>query len=160
MIKELFHNQGTSPQIKSFPQKIFSLIKEIFHKQESFLQTKIYLWSKKFTTNKDFYTVKKIFCKERSKRLLLFSHIKFKKIFTLKILSTHKKTVVNTFHDTSLFFKHGVFCQIKTVRLSRSKLHGWLDFFYFLKIASFFLTKLFQNCWFLSNYYKYKVCWF
>ena len=53
---------------RSFPQaKIFSLITEVFHKfkfvldQGSFLPTKIFPWSRKFSTSKDFSLIKQIF---------------------------------------------------------------------------------------------------
>ena len=80
LIKKLFHDRGSFPQSSKFStQKIylmrkFSTIKKIFHeinfyKQRSFPQ-KCFLWWRKFSANKDFYTFKKrskrfFFCKLR-----------------------------------------------------------------------------------------------
>ena len=56
-IKKLFHNQ------KGFPQWI-NFSPRYFYKQEGFLS---FPWSKTFSTKKEFYTVKKICCKQRLK---------------------------------------------------------------------------------------------
>ena len=75
-MKQLF------PKEENFLQKKFYLIKEIFHKKESLLQN-FFPYSRRFSINKevfhkqkfswinkffykDFSTVKKIFCKQRS----------------------------------------------------------------------------------------------
>ena len=95
-VKKLFHNKGPFPQSRyfssreNFPQsrkfstKTIYLIKGIFHKQWSFLQsrkfpTKNFFWSNKFSTNKEvFHKIffldqesfpqTKTFCKQRLKR--------------------------------------------------------------------------------------------
>ena len=56
----------------SFQQsKHFSTFKELFHSQtivKEFLHKNFFFLSRKFSTNKDFYTFKIFFCKRRSKR--------------------------------------------------------------------------------------------
>ena len=58
-VKKIFLDQGTLPQSRKFFAG-----KEIFHKQGIFTHTNIFPCSRKFSKNKDFYTVKNTLCKE------------------------------------------------------------------------------------------------
>ena len=71
-VKELFNNQGNFPQKKFTWSKKFSTNNEVFYSQGNFPKINFIL-SSRFSTNKEvfhknFYTVKKFFCKQRSKR--------------------------------------------------------------------------------------------
>ena len=66
LVKEIFHKQWSFLQWRKFSTKKIYMIKEIFCKQESFQQ--FFFPLKAFSINIHFYTVKKIFCKQQSKR--------------------------------------------------------------------------------------------
>lgn len=82
--KEFFHNQIIFPQSRNI-----SAVVKISHKQGNFQQTKFatnfFPSSNNFSTNKDSYTVKKIFCKQRSKRF--FKKVKILEPFNTKSYS-------------------------------------------------------------------------
>ena len=111
-VEKLLYSQGTFSLSRDFStvrklfhsQKNFSTVKELFHKQESLPQTGkfftwIFPWSKKFSTNKDFYTVKKISA-SIEKEVVTFLTLKIQKGFKLQKLSTHKKHFLTHFNTS------------------------------------------------------------
>ena len=67
LINKIFHKKMKFSTVKEiFHKKKNYLIKKNFYKQEIFSQN-FFPWSWKFSTNKDFYTVKTFFCKQWSK---------------------------------------------------------------------------------------------